>query len=83
MVRFDHWKLARRDRREVRRFRGYLQGMGAIAGACELGILHDDDLRCCRRERWDRTLAAVLAGLPVPAAVVAGLTTDPGDKGTP
>jgi hypothetical protein len=69
MMTFSHWRLTCRDRKEMRRYRAFLQGMAAVPGAYEVGILHDDDQRCCRRESWEKTQAAVLDGLPLPVIV--------------
>jgi hypothetical protein len=65
-MRFDHQRLVRRDPAEVKKLRAFL---GARRGTVsEMAVVHEHDNRCCKRESWPRTLAAVLAGADAPTA---------------
>lgn len=58
VLRFDHLKLTRRDRREVRRFRAWLAS-AETGNAIETMTLHEADGSCCRAEPWNDTAAAL------------------------
>ncbi|HTU22875.1 MAG TPA: hypothetical protein VMG10_32850 [Gemmataceae bacterium] len=67
MLVFDHGKLARRQPREMKRFRRWL--LEAEEGSVsEVAIVHENNGSCCRLEAWEETASAILNALkpPVP-----------------
>jgi hypothetical protein len=59
MIQFDHLRLVRRQPTEVARFRRYLLS-AAPRELSELAIVHENDGRCCRLEKWDETAARII-----------------------
>lgn len=59
MTTFDHLKLTRRNAREVERFRRFV--CGAPRGKLtHLGVMHEADGSCCRKEPWPRTIETLV-----------------------
>jgi hypothetical protein len=69
VLRFDHLLLAKRDPREVKRFRGYLVGLTA-GKFTEIAVEHEDNGSCCRREPWNATVAAIVLAVNPPTRMV-------------
>jgi hypothetical protein len=59
---FDHLRLVKNDRHEVRKLRHYLGSM-KVGEVAEATTEHEADNRCCTLEPWDVTWARLTAGV--------------------
>jgi len=62
MLVFDHGKLARRQPREMKRFRRWILE-AETESVCEVAIVHEDYGSCCRLEAWDITASTIVNAL--------------------
>jgi len=69
MLVFDHGKLARRQPREMKRFRRWILE-GEVGSVSEVMILHEEDGSCCRHEAWDKTASSIVNALKPSASQV-------------
>jgi hypothetical protein len=67
---FDHLKLVRRDHREVARYRAWLLGI-QTGELSQIRVEHEADKRCCRRESWNKTQAALVEAMKPARPLVA------------
>jgi hypothetical protein len=64
MLKFDHMKLARRNRSELKRIQGHILAMATVPSPLgEFGVDHEADGSCCRLEPWPVTLDYVQRSL--------------------
>ena len=71
MITFDHWRLVRRDLRELKKFRDWLMAAQPriITGVV---VTHLSNRRCCRKEKWRVTARQLTKaiGAPVPTRMI-------------
>jgi hypothetical protein len=71
MITFDHWRLVKRNPRELRKFRSWV--LSARPGEISrVRVAHEANGKCCRKEEWDTTARTIVEGLQpnVPTVMV-------------
>lgn len=61
MLVFDHLKLVERDEAEVAKIVKLMREYKRADGIVPVAVTHETFDQCCRRERWETTLYAMLA----------------------
>lgn len=62
MVKFDHFKLAKRDLRELKKYRSCLASISR-GEVVEVAIEHESDGSCCMLEAWPDTLRRIVGSI--------------------